>query len=49
MWDHKKIKRDEKIMKELQVPQAKEFMEQCGCNWKDHINGISSDRIPKIF
>jgi hypothetical protein len=39
--------RSEEIVRELQIPHILEFMEQGRRNGKEHINGMSSDRILK--
>jgi hypothetical protein len=45
-WDHK---RNEDILKELQMSQITEFVYQNRKNWKEHVDRITSDRIPKRF
>jgi hypothetical protein len=45
-WDHK---RNEDILTELQVSQITEFIYQYRKNWKEHVDRISSDRIPKMI
>lgn len=39
-------KRNEKIMRELKIPQVTEFTEE-ERNWKKLVDRINSDRIPK--
>jgi hypothetical protein len=39
-------KRNE-VIRELQIPQITEFIEQYRRKWKEHVNRMSSDRIPK--
>jgi hypothetical protein len=43
-WDHK---RNEDILTELQILQITEFIFQYRKNWKEHVDRMSSDRIPK--
>jgi hypothetical protein len=43
-WDHK---RDEDILTELQISQITEFLYQYRKNWKEHVDRMSCDRIPK--
>jgi hypothetical protein len=43
-WDHK---RNDDILTELQMSQITEFMCQYRKNWKEHVDRMSSDRIPK--
>jgi hypothetical protein len=45
-WDHK---RNEDILTELQISQITEFICQYRKNWKEHVNRMSSDRIPKMI
>jgi hypothetical protein len=45
-WDHK---RNEDILTELQISQIKEFIYQCRKNWKENVDRMSSDRIPKMI
>jgi hypothetical protein len=45
-WDHKRI---EDILTELQNSQVTEFIYQYRTNWKEHVDRMSSDRIPKII
>jgi hypothetical protein len=45
-WDHK---RSEDILTELQISQITEFIYQYRKNWKEHIDRMSSGRIPKII
>jgi hypothetical protein len=42
--DHK---RNEDILTKLQMSQITEFMYQYRKNWKEHVDRMSSDRIPK--
>jgi hypothetical protein len=44
-WGHK---RNEDILTELQISQITEFTFQYRKNWKEHVNRMSSDRIPKM-
>jgi hypothetical protein len=44
-WDHKK----EGISTELQMSQITEFIYQYRKNWKEHVDRMSSDRIPKMI
>jgi hypothetical protein len=43
-WDHK---RNEDILTELQISQITEFIYQYRKNWREHVDRMSSDRIPK--
>jgi hypothetical protein len=43
-WDHK---RNEDTLTDLQFSQITEFIYQK--NWKEHVDRISSDRIPKMI
>jgi hypothetical protein len=45
-WDHK---RNEDILTELQISQITEFIYQYTKNWKEHVDRMSSDRIPKMI
>jgi hypothetical protein len=45
-WDHK---RNEDILTELQILQITEFICQYRKNWKEHVDRMSSDRIPKMI
>jgi hypothetical protein len=45
-WDHK---RNEDILTELQMWQITEFIYQYRKNWIDHVDRMSSDRIPKMI
>jgi hypothetical protein len=45
-WDHK---RNEDILTELQMSQITEFIYQYRKNWKEHVDRMSSDRIPKMI
>jgi hypothetical protein len=45
-WDHKT---NEDILTELQISQITEFICQYRKNWKEHVDRISSDRIPKMI
>jgi hypothetical protein len=46
-WDHKI---NEDILTELQMSQITEFIYQCRKrNWKERVNRMSSDRIPKMI
>jgi hypothetical protein len=45
-WDHK---RNEDILTELQVSQITEFIHQYRKNWKEHVDRMSCDRIPKMI
>jgi hypothetical protein len=45
-WDHK---RNEDILTELQISQITEFICQYRRNWKERVDRMSSDRIPKII
>jgi hypothetical protein len=45
-WDHK---RNEDILTELQISQITEFIYQYRKNWKEHVDRMSSDRIPKMI
>jgi hypothetical protein len=43
-WDHK---RNKDILTELQISQITEFTCQYSKNWKEHVDMMSSNRIPK--
>jgi hypothetical protein len=45
-WDHK---RKEDILTELRTSQITEFIYQYRKNWKEHVDKMSSDRIPKMI
>jgi hypothetical protein len=45
-WDRK---RNEDILTELQISQIREFMCQYRKIWKEHVDRMSSDRIPKMI
>jgi hypothetical protein len=45
-WDHKI---NEDILTELQISQIIEFMYQYRKNWKEHVDRMSSDRIPNMM
>jgi hypothetical protein len=45
-WDHK---RNENILIELQMSQITEFIYQYRKNWKEHVDRMSSDRIPNMI
>jgi hypothetical protein len=45
-WDHK---RKEDISTELQISQITDFIYQYRKNWKEHVDRMSSDRIPKMI
>jgi hypothetical protein len=45
-WDHK---RSEDILTELQISQITEFIYQYRTNWKEHVDSMSSDGIPKMI
>jgi hypothetical protein len=45
-WDHK---RNEDILTELQMPQITEFICQYRKNWKEHVDRMISDMIPKMI
>jgi hypothetical protein len=45
-WYHK---RNEGILTELQMSQITEFICQYRKNWKEHVDRMSSDRIPKMI
>jgi hypothetical protein len=45
-WDHK---RNEDILTELQMSQITEFTYQYRKNCKEHVDRMSSDRIPKMI
>jgi hypothetical protein len=45
-WDHKS---NEVILTELQMSQITEFIYQYRKNWKEQVDRMSSDRIPKII
>jgi hypothetical protein len=45
-WDHK---RNEDILTELQMSQVTEFIYQYRKNWKEHVERMSSDTIPKMI
>jgi hypothetical protein len=45
-WDRK---RNEDILTELQISQITEFICQYRKNWKEHVDSMSCDRIPKII
>jgi hypothetical protein len=42
-------KRNEHILTELQMSQITEFIWQYRKNWKEHVDRMSSDRIPKMI
>jgi hypothetical protein len=44
-WDHKR----NDILTELQMSQITEFIYQYRKNWKEHVDRMSSDRIPKMI
>jgi hypothetical protein len=44
--DHK---RNEDILTELQISQITEFIYQYRKNWKENVDRMSSDRIPKMI
>jgi hypothetical protein len=45
-WDHK---RTEDILTELQMSQITEFIYQYRKNWKEHVDKMSCDRVPKMI
>jgi hypothetical protein len=45
-WDHR---RKEDILTELQISQITEFICQYRKNWKQHVDRMGSDRIPKMI
>jgi hypothetical protein len=45
-WDHK---RNKVILTELQMSQITEFMYEYRKNWKEHVDKMSSDSIPKMI
>jgi hypothetical protein len=45
-WDHK---RNEDILTELQISHITEFICQYRKNWKEHVDRMSSYRIPKMI
>jgi hypothetical protein len=45
-WGHK---RNEDILTELQMSRITEFICQYRKNWKEHVDRMSSDRIPKMI
>jgi hypothetical protein len=45
-WDHK---RNEDSLTELQISQITEFICQYRKNWKEHVDRMGSDRIPKMI
>jgi hypothetical protein len=45
-WDHK---RNEDILTELQISQITEFIYQYRKHWKEYVDRMISDRIPKII
>jgi hypothetical protein len=45
-WEHKI---NEDILTELQILQTTEFIYRYRKNWKQHVDRLSSDRIPKII
>jgi hypothetical protein len=45
-WDHK---RNEDILTELQISQITEFIYQHRKNWKEHVDRMTSNRIPKMI
>jgi hypothetical protein len=45
-WDHK---RNEDILTELQISQITEFIYRYRKNSKEHVDTMSSDRIPKMI
>jgi hypothetical protein len=45
-WDHK---RNKDILTELHMSQITEFMYQYRKNWKQHVDRMISDRIPKMI
>jgi hypothetical protein len=44
-WDHKR----NDILTDLQMSQITEFIYQYRKNWKEHVDRMSSDRIPKMI
>jgi hypothetical protein len=44
-WDHKR----NEILTELQISQITEFIYQYRKIWKEHVDRMSSDRIPKMI
>jgi hypothetical protein len=45
-WDHR---RNEDILTELQMSQITEFIHQYRKNWKERVDRMSFDRIPKMI
>jgi hypothetical protein len=45
-WDRR---RNEDILTELRMSQITEFIYQYRKNWKEHVDRMSSDRIPKMI
>jgi hypothetical protein len=45
-WDHI---RNEGILTELQISQIIEFIYQYRKNWKEHVDRMSPDTIPKMI
>jgi hypothetical protein len=45
-WNHR---RNEDVLTELQMSQITEFIYQYRTNWKEHVDRMSSDRIPKVI
>jgi hypothetical protein len=45
-WDHN---RNEDILTELQISQITEYIYQYRKNLKEHVDRMSSDRIPKMI
>jgi hypothetical protein len=45
-WDHK---RSEGILTELQISQITEYIYQYMKNWKEHVDRMSCDKIPKMI
>jgi hypothetical protein len=37
------------VMRELRIPHIREFAEEYRRNWKEHIDRMTSDRIPERY
>jgi hypothetical protein len=46
LQDHK---RNEEIINKQQIPQITKFIEKYRRKWKEHIDRMNSERIPKIL
>jgi hypothetical protein len=46
---HLDHERNEDILTELQISQITQFIYQYRKNWKEHVDRMSSDRIPNLI